>query len=96
MLCFKRAFFDFESKLTPRKIGWYLRSKMQLKPYKTRRGFVLELDRNRERLDFWKERYGITDTDIKGEDVNDVNVVEADENIIPTAQELGFSDKKSF
>lgn len=80
--------FDFEEKLTPRKIGWYLRSKLQLKPYKTRRGYVLELARNRERLDFWKERYGITDSDIKGGEVNDVNVV----NIIepPTAEELGF------
>jgi len=48
---------------------------MQLKPYKTRRGFVLDLARNRERLDFWKERYGITDEDIKGEDVNIVNDV---------------------
>jgi len=89
--------FDFEGKLTPRKIGWYLRSKMQLKPYKTRRGFVLELVRNRERLDFWKERYGITDTDIKGEDVNDVNIVnDTEETTITTAQELGFSDKRSF
>ncbi len=85
---------DFDDKLTPRKIGWYLRSKMQLKPYKTRRGFVLELERNRERLDFWKERYGITDADIRGEEVNDVNDVNVvrrvDEKDIPTAQEIGF------
>jgi predicted HTH domain antitoxin len=80
--------FDFEEKLTPRKIGWYLRAKLQLKPYKTRRGFVLEFKRNRERLDFWKERFGITDADIRGEEVNDVNVV----NVIepPTAEEVGF------
>src|SRR3989344_564411 len=92
--------FDFEEKLTPRKIGWYLRAKMQLKPYKTRRGFVLEFVRNRERLDFWKERYGITNLDIKGEDVNvanDVNVEKKDDSIMSdTAQELGFGDKKDF
>lgn len=85
--------FDFEEKLTPRKIGWYLRAKMQLKPYKTRKGFVLDLERNRERLDFWKERYGITDADIQGEDVNDVNIVnvkEIAESTIPTAEEIGF------
>ena len=89
--------FDFEEKLTPRKIGWYLRAKMQLKPYKTRRGFVLDLARNRERLDFWKERYGITDADIKGEHVNDVNIETGNESIMSdTAQELGFGDKKDF
>ena len=91
--------FDFEDKLTPRKIGWYLRAKMQLKPYKTRRGFVLDFERNRERLDFWKERYGITDTDIQGEQENDVNIVETivDEEVMAiTAQELGFKDKDSF
>jgi len=84
--------FDFDGKLTPRKIGWYLRSKMQLKPYKTRKGYVLNLERNKERLNFWKERYGITDEDIKGEDVNivnDVNVIETEEEPL-TAKELGF------
>jgi predicted HTH domain antitoxin len=84
--------FDFEGKLTPRKIGWYLRSKMQLKPYKTRKGYVLNLERNKERLDFWKERYGITDEDIKGEDVNvvnDVNVVQEPLTGL-TAEEVGF------
>ena len=89
--------FDFEEKLTPRKIGWYLRAKMQLKPYKTRRGFVLDLERNRERLDFWKERYGITDADIKGEHVNDVHVAMGNNSIMSdTAKELGFGDKKDF
>ncbi|MCX6753005.1 MAG: hypothetical protein NTW62_01500 [Candidatus Nomurabacteria bacterium] len=67
--------FDFEDKLTPRKIGWYLRSKMQLKPYKTRKGYILDLEKNRDRLNFWKERYGILDEDIKSEDVNIVNDV---------------------
>ena len=41
--------FDFEEKLTPRKIGWFLRSKLQLKPYKTRRGFVLDFGHNTQK-----------------------------------------------
>lgn len=61
--------------LQARKVGWYLRSKLQLKPYKTRKGFVLSFKVNRKRLDMWKERFGITDGDIRGEDVNVVNVV---------------------
>lgn len=84
--------FDFDDKLTPRKIGWYLRSKMQLKPYKTRKGYVLDLEKNKERLDFWKERYGITDEDIKDENVNVVNVVNDKQEPLTglTAEEVGF------
>nr|MBP6908779.1 hypothetical protein [Candidatus Paceibacterota bacterium] len=78
--------------LQARKVGWYLRSKLQLKPYKTRKGFVLSFKDNRKRLDMWKERFGITDADIRGEDVNDVNVVNntEEEFVMPTAQEIGF------
>lgn len=54
--------------LQARKVGWYLRSKLQLKPYKTRKGFILSFKENRKRLDMWKERFGITDADICGED----------------------------
>lgn len=85
--------FDFEDKLTARKIGWYLRSKMQLKPYKTRRGFVLDIPKNRDRLDFWRERFGITDEDIKGEEVNiseHSNVVSDTNEVELTANDLGF------
>lgn len=64
-----------EDTLQARKIGWYLRSKLQLKTNKTRRGYELDIKSNRSRLDFWKERFGITDKEIKGEHVNDVNVV---------------------
>ncbi|MEI6238052.1 MAG: hypothetical protein WCP15_00780 [bacterium] len=74
--------------LQARKVGWYLRSKLQLKPYKTRKGFVLSFKENKKRLDMWKERFGITDADIRGEQVNVVNdtkIVDA-----PTAEELGF------
>jgi hypothetical protein len=78
--------------LQPRKVGWYLRTKLQLKPYKTRKGFVLSFKENRKRLDMWKERFGITDTDIRGEQVNDVNIVNnTDEAFeMPSTQELGF------
>ncbi len=65
--------------LQARKVGWYLRTKLQLKPYKTRQGFVLSFNQNQKRLDMWKERYGITDTDIKGEHVNDVNIIDEEE-----------------
>jgi hypothetical protein len=85
--------FDFDGKLTPRKIGWYLRSKMQLKPYKTRKGYVLNLEKNKERLNFWKERYGITDEDINGEDVNvvnDVNDIQQQPLTGLTAEDIGF------
>jgi hypothetical protein len=61
--------------LQPRKVGWYLRAKLQLKTEKTRKGFVLNIKRNRKRLDMWKERFGITDEDITGEQANVVNVV---------------------
>ena len=74
--------------LQARKVGWYLRSKLQLKPYKTRKGFVLSFKENKKRLDMWKERFGITDADIRGEQVNIVNDVKTVD--IPTAEELGF------
>lgn len=60
--------------LQARKVGWYLRAKLQLKPYKTRKGYVLSYKENRKRLDMWKERFGITDADIRGEQVSDVNI----------------------
>jgi hypothetical protein len=64
-----------EETLTARKVGWYLRKRLQLKPYRRNRGYVLSFKTNRKKLDFWKERYGITDADIRGEEVNDVKVV---------------------
>lgn len=64
-----------DEKLTARKVGWYLRSRLQLKPYKSRRGFVLDLNTNKAKLLFWKERFGITDSEIRGVDGECVNVV---------------------
>ncbi len=80
-----------DDRLQARKVGWYLRKKLQLKPYKTRKGFVLSLKENKKRLDMWKDRFGITDTDIRGERVNDVNVTDENGMVhIPTAKEMGF------
>lgn len=61
--------------LQARKVGSYLRKKLQLKPYRTRKGWTISCKENRKRLDMWKERFGITDTDIRGEQVNDVSVM---------------------
>ena len=89
-----------EDTLQPRKVGWYLRAKLQLKTEKTRRGFILNIARNRKRLDMWKERYGITVEDISGEDENVVNVVEETKNcpmIDPNDPEVNpFASSKVF
>lgn len=61
---------DNDDTLTARKVGWYLRKRLQLKPYRRNRGYTLSFNVNRKKLDFWKERYGITDADIRGEQVN--------------------------
>lgn len=73
---------DEESdQIKPRKMGWYLRKKLQLKTGKTRFGYTLNLDQNRDRLNFLKDRYGVTDEEIRGEQVNDVNVDNISESI---------------
>ncbi len=86
--------FDFDDKLTPRKIGWYLRAKLHLHTYRKRGGFTLDFKLNEDRLNLWRVRFGITDEDIEDGDVNVVNVV----NDVPpqqpltglTAEEVGF------
>jgi hypothetical protein len=75
-LCVNNEIEIGEDTLQARKVGWYLRARLQLKTYKTRKGYVLSFKENRKKLDFWKERFGITDADIRGEQVNDVNVVD--------------------
>ena len=75
-----------EENLTARKVGWYLRKRLQLKPYRRNRGYVLSFKTNRKKLDFWKERYGITDADIRGEEVHDVNDVHITEDIDKQSQ----------
>jgi hypothetical protein len=65
-----------EDFLTPKKIGWYLGTRLQIKKEKKRRGFTVSLNRNKEKLDMWRERFGITDEDITGEQVNVVNIPE--------------------
>ncbi len=66
--------------LQARKVGWYLRAKLQLKPHRTRKGWTLSLKLNRKRLDMWRERFGITDADIRGEEMNEVNVVNVEKD----------------
>jgi hypothetical protein len=90
---------DPKDRITARKVGWYLRAKMQLKPYRTARGWVLDIGRSRDKLDFWKERYGITDKDLTDDGVHemyDVHIAEEEESVIPTAAELGFRDRNTF
>ena len=80
-----------DESLQARKVGWYLRAKLQLKTYKTRKGYVLNFKNNRDKLDMWKERFGITDADIKGEQVNDVNIAGViDSQEIKIEEELLF------
>lgn len=68
--------------ISPRKMGWYLRKKLQLKTGKTRAGYVLNLEQNRDRVNFLKDRYGIADEEVYGEQVNNVNVVSIAESIM--------------
>ncbi|MES3005472.1 MAG: hypothetical protein V4664_00845 [Patescibacteria group bacterium] len=82
---------DENDHITARKTGWYLRSKLQLKTEKKRNGFILSIPRNKDKLLFWKERFGITDSEIKGELVNDVNIAEVPST--PITENLGFSTR---
>ncbi len=79
-----------EETLTARKIGWYLRSRLQLKTYKTRRGYVLDFKLNQTKLNFWRERFGITENDIKGIENIDVNIVNDVDIIIEKENKLNF------
>jgi len=81
---------DEIDKISARKVGWYLRKKLQLKPYKMRNGFVLNLESSKDRLDYWKDRFAITDTDLQSEHVNDVNVPVGDMPTELTAKDVGF------
>ncbi len=77
---------DKEDNITPRKTGWYLRTRLQLKMRRNQKGYVLSFKANEKKLDMWKGRFGITDALIRGEevnDVNDVNVVEDEEQSDP-------------
>lgn len=67
-----------ENNLHSKKVGWILRAKLQFKTYRARNGYTLSLSTNKERLDYWKGRLGITSSDIEGEHVNDVNIIESE------------------
>lgn len=65
---------DITESVSPRKVGWILRARLQIKSQRTNKGFSVSVSKNQERLAFWRERLGINDADITGEEVNDVNV----------------------
>lgn len=74
-----------EEKFSSRKVGSIVRGKLQLKTYKDRKGFTLSIKQNEPKLEFLKDRFGLTETEITEESVNDVNVANNDEpkEIIP-------------
>jgi hypothetical protein len=80
---------EINETLTSKKVGWVMRAKLQLKANRTNRGFTLSVSRNAERLEYWRERLGITNADITGEEVNDVNVV--NDAAVPEKIEYGFN-----
>lgn len=62
---------DFDKdRLTPKKVGYFVRKKLDLKTIKTRRGFVVSKE-NSKKIKILRQRYGIE----KFEGVNDVNNV---------------------
>ncbi len=67
---------DFsDDHLHARKVGWIMTKKLHLKTHRTRNGYTLSLSKNRKTIERWKECFGITDEDIQGNEVNDVNDV---------------------
>lgn len=42
--------FDFDDKITARKIGWYIRERLRLKFIKTRKGFILNFGSTEKNL----------------------------------------------
>ncbi len=68
---------EFKDMLSPKKIGYLLRKKLQLKSRRTSNGWILDTNKNRERLDFWKERFGIIDENLgDSEHMNVMNIAE--------------------
>lgn len=65
---------DLTEHVSPRKVGWILRARLQLKALRTGKGFSLSFSRNQEKIIYWRERLGITDEAVSGEEVNNVNV----------------------
>jgi len=59
---------DIGESITSRKIGWYVRNKLQLKTDKKRNGFVLSTIINDKKLMGWKDRFGITDKELEIDD----------------------------
>ena len=83
---------DERDRVTAKKVGWWMSAKLQLKAPKMRDGHTLDLKHYASHLDFWKSRLGISDEDIQGEHVNDVNIVNNEEDTLEelTAEDVGF------
>jgi len=82
------SLLDFtDDNLHAKKVGWIMRTKLHLKTYRARNGYTLSISKNKEKINRWKECFGITDADIADEDVNDVNDTE-DDGL--SAEDVGF------
>ena len=63
-------------KASARKIGWIVSKKIKLKSVKTRNGFAIDLERNKDRINDLKNRFGLSKDGPENELVNNVNYVE--------------------
>lgn len=82
---------DFsDDHLHARKVGWIMTKKLHLKTHRTRNGYTLSLLKNRKAIERWKECFGITDEDILGEDVNNVNVTKDSDSLKDDDDEILF------
>lgn len=60
---------SYELKVSAKKVGYYLRKKLNLKTFKSRDGFYVDVNINKKTLSFLYTRYGVI-----GEDVNEENI----------------------
>tara|TARA_B100000745_G_scaffold58094_2_gene34442 strand:- start:1341 stop:2732 length:1392 start_codon:yes stop_codon:yes gene_type:complete len=81
-----------EDPLTPRKVGWYVRTRLQVKTRKQRGGYTLSYTLNKDKIEMLCERYGVEIEPSDNDDVNDVNNV----NIIKPLTEEEVRDSSPF
>jgi len=74
-------------RLTEKKVGWYLRSRLHLKTHRTRVGYELDLRKYAEKIEYARMRYGVQ---IDEEDsAHDDELV----SVVNVAQGLGADDE---
>jgi hypothetical protein len=61
---------NFKERVSPKKIGWYIRERLKLKTERGRNGYFIS-DNNKERIENLKKKYGL---EKNREPVNNVNV----------------------